>query len=178
MTMIESILKCPVHGYSPAQDFFLQLTTDCWKGRSGLSFPLEIMFRIIFGLVLVIYIADNFIFAILFSLQTDIIYSGRSDIAYNCPGNVFSFLTMMVWARAVGLNSKIELLEVTSCCWQLLLQEFYFINLFFFFGAATINLKWFVRRKLKLLKSLIILSSVTSMEELRQKMIINLWNCL
>ncbi|TRZ13122.1 hypothetical protein HGM15179_013986 [Zosterops borbonicus] len=28
--------------------------------------------------------------------QTDIIYSGRSDIAYKCPGNVFSFLTMTV----------------------------------------------------------------------------------
>lgn len=41
MAMIETILKCPAHSYSPAQDFFLQLTTDCWKRRSGLSFPLE-----------------------------------------------------------------------------------------------------------------------------------------
>lgn len=39
MIMMESILKS-AHGNSPAQDF-LQLTTDCWKGRNGLSFPLE-----------------------------------------------------------------------------------------------------------------------------------------
>lgn len=125
---------------------------------------LKLMFKIILGL----FAAENLIFAILISLQTGMTYSRRSDVAYKgYAGNVLSCLEVMAWGRAVGLNSKIESLKVTFCCWQMLLQESYFINLFS--GAATINLKWFVRRKLNLLKSLIILFLVTSREELRQK---------
>jgi len=41
MTMVKSFLKYPAHYYFSAQEFFLQLTTDCWKGRSELSFTLE-----------------------------------------------------------------------------------------------------------------------------------------
>lgn len=41
MTTIKSFQKYSAHHYSLAQEFFLQLTTDCWKGRSELSFTLE-----------------------------------------------------------------------------------------------------------------------------------------
>lgn len=43
--------------------------------------------------------------------------------------NVFRFLKVMIWAEAVGLNPKKEFLEMPICCWQVLLQQSYFINL-------------------------------------------------
>lgn len=53
---------------------------------------LILLFKIIFGL----FVAENLTFATLISLQTGMIYGGRSNIAYKAySGNEFRFLKVM-----------------------------------------------------------------------------------